>query len=191
MKSHILPAIRFTLAFIIFFCGIYTLLIWVIAQAGPAKGRGEKIEVNGKVVGYKLIGQKFTEDKYFWGRPSAVDYNAAGSGGSNKGPSNPDYLKTVQDRIDTFLVHNPGITKEQIPAELVTASGSGQDPDLSPQGASVQVKRVAAVRGLPEAKVRALVESHIEKPFLGLFGTYRVNVLQLNIDLDKINQAMP
>ena len=105
-----------------------------IAQAAPAKGKGETVTVNGKVVGYKLIGQKFTDDKYFWSRPSAVDYNAAGSGGSNKGPTNPDYLKTVQDRIDSFLVHNPGIKKEEIPSELVTASGSGQDPDISVQG---------------------------------------------------------
>jgi K+-transporting ATPase ATPase C chain len=186
MKQYILPAIRFTVVFALFFCGVYTLVIWLIAQAGPAKGRGQTVEVNGKVVGYKLIGQKFTEDKYFRGRPSAVDYNAAGSGGSNKGPSNPDYLKVVQDRIDTFLVHNPGVTKEQIPAELVTASGSGQDPDLSPEGAYIQVKRIAAVRGLAENNVRALVDSHIEKPLLGLFGTTKVNVLKLNVDLDQL-----
>jgi len=186
MKQHILPAIRFTLVFIIFFCGVYALVIWLIAQAGPAKGKGQTVEVNGKVVGYKLIGQKFTEDKYFNSRPSAVDYNAAGSGGSNKGPSNPDYLKTVQDRIDNFLVHNPGITREQIPSELVTASGSGQDPDLSPEGAYIQVKRIAALRGLAENKVRTLVDNHVDKPLFGLFGTSRVNVLQLNIDLDNL-----
>ena len=108
------------------------MLIAGIGQAAPGGGKGETVSVNGKVVGYKLIGQKFTDDKYFWGRPSAVDYNAAGSAGSNKGPTNPDYLKTVQDRIDTFLVHNPGIKKEEIPSELVTASGSGLDPDISP-----------------------------------------------------------
>ena len=142
--------------------------------------------VNGKVVGYKLIGQKFTEDKYFWDRPSAVDYNAAGSGGSNKGPTNPDYLKDVQARIDTFLVHNPGIKKEEIPSELATASGSGQDPDLSPAAAYVQVKRIAAVRNIPAEKLNDLVKKHIAKPLAGLFGTERVNVLQLNIDLDNL-----
>src|SRR5437879_2650697 len=97
--------------------------------------------LNGKVVGYENVGQKFTKDKYFWVRPSAVDYNAAGSGGSNKGPSNPDYLKQVQDRIDTFMVHNPTVKKSEVPAEMVTASGSGLDPDISPAGAAVQSVR--------------------------------------------------
>lgn len=186
MKEHILPAMRLTIVCILFFCGLYTIFILGIAQAAPANGKGETVTVNGKVVGYKLIGQKFTDDKYFWSRPSAVDYNAAGSGGSNKGPTNPDYLKTVQDRIDSFLVHNPGIDKEQIPSELVTASGSGLDPDLSPAAAYIQVKRIAAVRNIPEEKVKELVSHHIDKPLLGLFGTERVNVLQLNIDLDKL-----
>lgn len=186
MKENILPAIRLTIACILFFCGVYTLFIWGIAQAAPAKGEGETVTVNGKVVGYKLIGQKFTEDKYFWSRPSAVDYNAAGSGGSNKGPTNPDYLQTVRGRIDSFLVHNPGIKKDEIPSELVTASGSGQDPDLSPAAAYVQVERIAAVRNIPVEKINDLVKKHIDKPLTGLFGTERVNVLQLNIDLDNL-----
>jgi K+-transporting ATPase ATPase C chain len=114
-----------------------------------------------------------------------VDYNAAGSAGSNKGPSNPDYLQLVQDRIDSFLVHNPGIKKEEIPADMVTASGSGLDPDISPTGAYIQVKRIAAVRGLPEEKVKALVDKHVDKPFLGM-GPEKVNVLKLNIDLDNL-----
>ncbi|HMH35036.1 MAG TPA: potassium-transporting ATPase subunit C, partial [Puia sp.] len=131
MKQHILPALRITLFCLVFFCAVYTLFIWLIAQAAPAKGEGETISVKGRVVGYTLIGQSFTDDKYFCSRPSAVAYNAAGSGGSNKGPTNPDYLKDVQSRIDTLLAHNRGIRNEDIPAELVTASGSGQDPDLS------------------------------------------------------------
>ena len=186
MKENILPAIRLTIGCILFFCGVYTIFVLGIAQAAPAKGNGQTLTVNGKVVGYKLIGQKFTDDKYFWSRPSAVDYNAAGSGGSNKGPTNPDYLKTVQDRIDSFLVHNPGIKKDQIPSELVTASGSGQDPDLSPAAAYIQAKRIASVRNIAEEKVRELISQHIEKPLLGLFGTERVNVLQLNIDLENL-----
>ena len=186
MKEYILPAIRLTIVCILFFCGVYTLLVLGIAQVAPAKGNGQTVTVNGKVVGYKLIGQKFTYDKYFWSRPSAVDYNAAGSGGSNKGPTNPEYLKTVQDRIDSFLVHNPGIKKEEIPSELVTASGSGQDPDLSPGAAYIQVKRIAAIRNIPEEKIEALIAQHSEKPLLGLFGTERVNILQLNIDLDNL-----
>jgi K+-transporting ATPase ATPase C chain len=186
MKENILPAIRLTIVCILFFCGVYTLFIWGIAQVAPAKGKGEPVTVNGKVVGYKLIGQKFTDDKYFWSRPSAVDYNAAGSCGSNKGPTNPDYLKQVQDRIDSFLVHNPGIKKEEIPSELVTASGSGQDPDLSPAAAYVQTKRIAAVRNIPVEEINDLVKKHIAKPLAGLFGTERVNVLQLNIDLENL-----
>lgn len=186
MKQNIIPAIRLTLACAAFFMGIYTFIIWLPAQLTPGKGRGEPVTYNDKIIGYKLIVQKFTEDKYFWSRPSAVDYNAAGSGGSNKGPSNPGYLKQVQDRIDTFLVHNPGIRKQDIPSDLVTASGAGIDPHISVQGAFVQVKRVAQVRNLPEEKIRTLVHSHIEKPFFGLFGTERVNVLQLNIDLDNL-----
>jgi len=164
---------------------IYPMLIAVVGKATPGSGKGSTVTVNGKVVGYELIGQKFTEDKYFWSRPSAVDYNAAGSAGSNKGPSNPDYLKIVQDRIDTFLVHNPGIKKEEIPADLVTASGSGLDPDISPASAYVQVKRIAKIRGLSEEKVKALVDQHLDKPVLGM-GPSKENVLKLNIALDEL-----
>ena len=164
--------------------GLYPLLIAVIGKAAPNGGKGETISVDGKVVGYGNIGQKFTEEKYFWGRPSAVDYNAAGSAGSNKGPSNPDYLQIVQDRIDTFLVHNPGVKKEEIPADLVTASGSGLDPHISPEAALFQVPRVAKARNIPEDRVRHLVQTHTEGRFLGLLGEPRVNVLALNLALD-------
>jgi len=187
MKQHILPALKLTAVCIVFFCGVYSLIIWVIAQAAPAHGLGETVSVNGKVVGFALEGQSFTQDKYFWGRPSAVGYNAAGSAGSNKGPSNPDYLKDVQSKIDTFLVHNPGVKKEDIPSELVTYSGGGLDPDISPAGAAVQVKRIAAVRGVSEDKVRQLVDRHTEGPLMGLFGPSRVNVLKLNIALDNLH----
>ena len=166
--------------------GLFPLFIAAVGKLTPGGGDGEKIKVNGKVVGYAKIGQKFTQDKYFWSRPSAVDYNAAGSGGSNKGPSNPEYLKTVQDRIDSFLIHNPGIKKNEIPAEMVTASGSGLDPDISPASAYIQVKRIASVRKLEEPKVRALVDEHVERPFLGLFGPSKVNVLGLNVALDGL-----
>jgi len=186
MKQHILPALRLTLVCIVFFCVIYPCFIWGIAQAAPAKGEGETITVNGKVTGYALEGQSFTADKYFWGRPSAVGYNAAGSAGSNKGPSNPDYLKDVQSRIDTFLVHNPGVKKEDIPSDLVTASGGGLDPDISPEAARIQVIRIAAVRKRSEEKILQLVQQGTQGPLLGLFGTQRVNVLKLNIALDEL-----
>lgn len=186
MKQHILPALKITLVSIIVFVGMYTLLIWGVAQAGPNKGRGVTISVNHKVVGYKLEGQDFTADNYFNSRPSAVGYNAAGSGGSNKGPSNPDYLKLVQDRVDSFLVHNPGVKKEDIPAELVTASGSGLDPHLTPYGAKIQVKRIAAIRKLDGDKLLGLVDQQTEKPLMGIFGPAKVNVLKLNIELENL-----
>src|SRR6185312_7322428 len=148
MKKYILPGLKLSAVFIVLCSGIYPLLIAAVGKLTPGGGKGETVSVNGKVVGYANIGQKFTEDKYFWSRPSAAAYNAAASGGSNKAPSNPDYLKDVQTHIDSFLAHNPGVKKEDIPAELVTYSGSGLDPDLSPAGAKIQVARIAAVRHL-------------------------------------------
>jgi K+-transporting ATPase ATPase C chain len=185
MKKNLLISLKLTVVLLVLCSLLYPLLIAGIGKATPGGGKGKTLSVNGKVVGYELIGQKFTQDKYFWSRPSAVDYYAAGSAGSNKGPSNPDYLKIVQDRIDTFLVHNPGVNKEEIPADLVTASGSGLDPDISPASAHVQVKRIATIRGLSEDKVKALVDQYIDKPFLGM-GPSKVNVLKLNIALDEL-----
>lgn len=187
MKQHIIPAIRLTFACLFFFCVIYTLVILGIAQASPGKGEGETVSVGGRVVGYALEGQNFSTDRYFWSRPSAAGYNAAGSTGSNKGPTNPDYLKDVNSRIDSFLVHNPGIGKLQVPSDLVTASGSGLDPDISRQAALVQVSRIAKSRAMTEEAVEALVENHIDRPLYGLMGTEKVNVLRLNMDLDKVN----
>lgn len=185
MKTHLIPAIILTICCIIFFSGIYTVAILGIAQFAPNHGKGEIITEDGKYY-YANIAQKFTDDKYFWSRPSAVDYNAAGSGGSNKGPTNPDYLALVQARIDSFLVHNPSVKKSDIPSELVTASGSGQDPNLSPAGALVQVSRIAKTRNISEEKLTTLVNENTEQPLLGLFGTTKVNVLKLNIALDNL-----
>jgi len=186
MKKYISPSLRLTLVMIVLCAVIFPLLIAGTGKLAPGGGKGETITVNGKVVGYEKIGQRFTEDKYFWGRPSAVDYNAAGSAGSNKGPSNPDYLKLVQNRIDSFLVHNPAVKKEDIPAELVTASGSGLDPDISPAAAKIQVARIAAVRNIDQKKLLMLVEAQTDGPMLGLFGPSKVNVLKLNIALDAL-----
>jgi K+-transporting ATPase ATPase C chain len=181
MKKYIGPSIKLTLVLLLMCCVLYPLN----SSSGVVNtGGGRRNDFREcKVVGYERIGQKFTDDKYFWGRPSAVDYNAAGSAGSNKGPTNPDYLKQVQDRIDSFLAHNPGVKKEEIPVDLVTASGSGLDPDISPEAAYVQVKRVAKIRGLNEEAVKALVNKQIEKP---VFGPADVHVLKLNIELDKL-----
>ena len=175
--------LKFTLLLVVLFSVIYTMAILGIAQLAPNNGKGETISVNGKVVGYQKIGQKFDKPNYFWGRPSAVDYNAAGSAGSNKGPSNPDYLALVQKRIDTLLLVHPYLKKSDIPSDMVTASGSGLDPNVSPQGALIQVKRVAKERKLDEAKVKALVESKINS---AVVGPETVNILELNVALDQL-----
>lgn len=185
MKENIIPAIRLTLVCAVFFSGIYTLSILGIAQMAPNQGRGEIVTVNGKNH-HINVAQKFVENKYFWSRPSAVDYNAAGSGGSNKGTNNPDYLAEVQARIDTFLLKNPTMNRSEIPSELVTASGSGLDPNISVQGAKVQVDRIAKSRTIDKQKILDVISKNTEKPLLGLLGTEKINVLRLNIELDKL-----
>jgi K+-transporting ATPase ATPase C chain len=168
----------------VFFCGVYTAVVWAIAQFAPGQGNGIIITENGKLH-HLNVGQAFTSDEYFWSRPSAVEYDAAGSGGSNLGPSNPDHLTEVNERINFFLKQNPGIEKAEIPSDLVTASGSGLDPHISVQAANIQVPRIARIRNVPESSLHQLVEKHTEKPLLGLFGTERINVLKLNLDLDN------
>lgn len=185
MMKNIFPALKLTGLSILLLAVIYPLMVWGIAQFTPDKGIGETVMVNNKRQ-YSNVGQKFTQDNYFWSRPSAVEYNAAGSGGSNKGATNPEYLQTVQARIDTFLVHNPGVKKSEIPVDLVTASSSGLDPHISVESAKIQVKRVAQQRGLSEEKLNKLIDNQTDKAFLGLFGPEKVNVLLLNIELDKL-----
>lgn len=168
---------------IVLCCLVYFSIVGVIGVMAPGNGKGEQLMVDGKIVGYELVGQKFTEDKYFWSRPSSVDYNAAGSAGSNKGASNPEYLKIVNDRIDTFLAHNPGVKKDQIPAEMVTSSGSGLDPHISPASAELQVKRIASIRKIDGEKLRELIQQNTSSSIL---GPEVVHVLKLNIALDNL-----
>ncbi|WP_299761921.1 K(+)-transporting ATPase subunit C [uncultured Pontibacter sp.] len=171
-----------------FFVFLYPLSIWAISKvAAPNGGEGKIVESNGRAVGFENVGQSFTEDRYFYSRPSAVEYDGGGSGGSNHGPSNPEHLAEVQGRIDAFLEKNPTVKREEVPAELVTASGSGLDPHLSPQGALVQVERVAHVRNLPVEQVRALVQEQVEAPLIGVLGPEKVNVLKLNVALDQLD----
>ncbi len=187
MKPHILPAIRLTFCCLLLLMVFYPLVILGLTKGlAPQGGEGEIIEVDGRRVGYKQIGQHFSSDRYFWPRPSATGYNAAGSAGSNKGPTNPDYLATLQIRLDTLLSHNPGVNTAQVPAELLTASGSGIDPHLSPAGALVQAERIARTRGLAPERVRQLISDHTEGPVLGLFGPPVINVLALNVALDAL-----
>lgn len=188
MNSNILKSIRITLVLTLVLCVIYPVLISFAGKLSKGRGDGETIIVNGKVVGYANIGQSFTQPKYFWGRPSAVNYNAAGSAGSNKGPSNPDYLKEVSSRIDTLLKYHPYLKRSDIPAEMVTASGSGLDPNISPAAAKMQIERIAHNRQLTIMQVNDLVTKHTEAPLLGLFGPAKVNVLKLNVALDALKK---
>ena len=188
MISTLFKSFKLTIAFSLLFSICYIFVLWIFAQvAGPNKGNAEVLELDGKVVGAANVGQNFTEDIYFWGRPSCAGdgYDASSSAGSNKGPSNEEYLSEVKARIDTFLVHHPYLTREEVPAEMVTASASGLDPDISPKAAYVQVQRVAQARGLSPESVMALVSANTEGPLLGLFGPEKVNVLKLNIALEK------
>ena len=178
MKNFI-KSFRLTLVFCVFFSVCYILVLWIFAQfAGPNSGNAEVVELNGKVVGAANVGQSFTEDIYFWGRPSCAGdgYDATSSAGSNKGPTNAEYLAEVEARIDTFLKHHPYLSRKEVPAEMVTASGSGLDPDITPACAYVQVQRVAKARGMSEETVKAIVDKAVEKPFMGIFGTEKVNM---------------
>ena len=183
MRNQLLPALRLTLVMLVLCAGVYPALIWAGAQLAPAHGEGLALRQQGRVVGYANVGQKFTKPEYFSSRPSAVDYKADASAGSNKGPSNPDYLAQVKARLDTFLRQNPGVKAADVPAELLTASGSGLDPDLSPAGARVQVARVARARGLAPARVQELVAANTQT---GVLAPARVNVLRLNLALDGL-----
>ncbi|CAB3630553.1 Potassium-transporting ATPase KdpC subunit [Achromobacter mucicolens] len=167
----------------------YPFLTTGIASAVfPSQAAGSLIEQDGKVVGSALIGQSFSSPQYFWGRPSAtapMPYNAAASGGSNLGPRNPALAEAVQARIAALKAADPD-NAAPIPADLVTASGSGLDPHISPAAAAYQADRVARARNLPRSEVDALIQAHTATPWLGVLGSPAVNVLTLNLALDKL-----
>jgi potassium-transporting ATPase KdpC subunit len=198
MLREIRPAIVVLLALTLITGLVYPLAMTGIAQViFPDQANGSLIRQNGKVVGSALIGQNFTSDKYFHGRPSATTapdpkdpsktvpapYNAANSGGSNLGPSNKALVDRVKGDIAKLQKENPGTP---VPIDLVTTSGSGLDPDISPEAALFQVPRIAKARNLPEDRVRQLVEDNTEDRLFGLLGEPRVNVLQLNLALDHL-----
>jgi len=189
MWSHIKIALFLLIILTVLTGGLYPLAVTGIAQViFSRQANGSLIVQNGQPVGSTLIGQPFDDPKYFWGRPSATGpfpYNAAASSGSNLGPTNEVLLKAVQDRIAALKAADPE-NSAPVPVDLVTASGSGLDPHISPAAAEYQVHRVAKVRGLDEAKVRDLVTAHTEGRQLGLLGEPRVNVLELNLALDNL-----
>jgi K+-transporting ATPase ATPase C chain len=167
----------------------YPLLVTAIAQvAFPAEANGSLIERDGKTLGSRLVGQPFSDPKYFWSRPSAtapVPYNAGASSGSNQGPVSPALADVVKARLAALRAADPQQTRP-VPVDLVTASGSGLDPHISPAAADYQVPRVARVRGVSEEKLRALVAEHTEDRQLGILGEPRVNVLTLNLALESV-----
>lgn len=183
IMKNFLISIKITLAFcVVIFVG-YVLVLWgVAAITQPNAGRAEVITLEGKVVGAKNVGQQFTESKYFWSRPSNVDYDGSGSGGSNKGNSNPEYLAEIETRIDTFLVAHPYLKRSQVPSEMVTASGSGLDPHISISSAKVQAQRVAEARGISTENINLLISDLQER---SLVGPSFINVLKLNTTLDE------
>jgi len=165
---------------------IYPALIWATAKlAFPGQASGSLVVKDGAVVGSSLIGQKFTNPRYFQPRPSAVDFNGTGSGGSNLAPTNPDLLTQVTKNADSQIKANPG-QADKVPVELVCASSSGLDPQVTKEAAVWQVKRVAAARKMDEKIIAAAVDKYAQGPLLGFIGPEMVNVLELNIYLDSI-----
>jgi potassium-transporting ATPase KdpC subunit len=186
MRAHIRPAIVMLVLLSAVTGLAYPAIVTVVAQVlFPGQANGSLIVKDGKAVGSKLIGQPFDDRNYFWGRPSATGpfpYNAGASSGSNLSPANPDLVKAVQERVDALRAADPGNTAP-VPVDIVTASGSGLDPHISPAAALYQVSRIAKARKLDEAVVRRLVEQHTEGRQFGFLGEPRVNVLALNLAL--------
>ncbi|MBS0374441.1 MAG: potassium-transporting ATPase subunit KdpC [Proteobacteria bacterium] len=189
MRSHLRPTLVLLGAMTLLLGIAYPAFVTLVARiAFPAAASGSLIHRDGGVIGSALIGQSFASPRYFWGRPSATapqPYNGLASGGSNLGPLNPALLSAVDSQVSRLRQADPAV-RDAVPVELVTASASGLDPDLSEAGARFQVGRVASARGLPSATVDALVTAHVRGRVLGFLGERTVNVLELNLALDAL-----
>jgi K+-transporting ATPase ATPase C chain len=186
MKRNLITAVLVTIVTTVLLGIVYPLVVTALAQVlFHDKANGQLIEKDGSTIGSKIIGQAFTSDRYFHSRPSAAGngYDAANSAATNFGPTNQKLIDRVKTDTATLKAENPN---QPVPADLVTTSASGLDPDITPAAAFFQVPRIARVRGLSEDRVHALVEGHIEKRTWGFLGEPRVNVLQLNLALDEI-----
>jgi K+-transporting ATPase ATPase C chain len=186
MLTEIKRGVLFTIVTMALFGGVYHVGVWAVGQvAFPAQAQGSVIRRDdGSVVGSSLIAQAFTRPEYFQPRPSAVDYDAASTGGSNFGPSNPHHVRLVRERL-ADLVARESASAIEVPSEMVTASGGGLDPHIPPTAAHLQARRVAAARGIDPSRIRALIDIHTEPPTFGFLGRARVNVLELNLALDR------
>jgi len=191
MIKELKHGILFTVVALLLFGGGYHVVLWALGHvAFPSQVEGSLIRrADGTIIGSRLIAQAFTRPEYFHPRPSGVDYNAASTGGTNYGPSNPGHLKAVQERLDgvTALEEVPA---SQVPSEMVTASGGGMDPHIPPAAAELQATRVAAARDVAIDRVRELIQAHTKPPTLGFLGRARVNVLELNLALDDTLGAL-
>jgi K+-transporting ATPase ATPase C chain len=188
MFKELRPALLAFIALSVITGVAYPLLVTAFAQLFPNQARGSVIEIDGKAVGSALIGQPFSGPRYFWSRPSATSpypYNGAASSGSNQGPASAALATAVNDRIAALRQADPG-NRDPVPADLVTASGSGLDPHISTDAAVYQLARVARARSLDETSLLELIEAHTEDRTFGLLGEQRVNVVQLNLALDAL-----
>lgn len=191
MKKQFIVAVAFTLVTTVIFGLLYPLVVTGLSQLlFPAQANGSLIVKNGQVVGSRLLGQSFSGDKYFHSRPSSAGsgYDPLASGGSNLGPTNQALVSRMEQEVAKWKQENPGTP---IPADLVTASGSGLDPDISPASADFQVARIAKARGISAEQLRQAVAKHTQGRQWGVFGEARVNVLELNLDLDERFPAKP
>jgi K+-transporting ATPase ATPase C chain len=187
MLKELRHALLFTVVGMLLFGGGYHVLLWGIGRGVfPEQAEGSLIRrADGTLTGSRLIAQAFTGPAYVHPRPSGVDYNAASTGGTNYGPSHPDHLKAVRERLDAVTTREH-VSASQVPSEMVTASGGGLDPHIPPAAAELQAARVAASRGVAVDRVRELIRAHTQPPTFGFLGRARVNVLELNLALDRV-----